>query len=128
MLRYLISFFCFWLASSVALGQTINAPSKWINQRGSILSIDSVNSNGSIKGQYVNKASGTECTGTPYDLGGRLRGRSIKFSVVFTDCRTVTVWRGTARRGEIFTRFEAAYPDTSGRIKIWRGRDVFSLR
>jgi hypothetical protein len=79
-----------------------------------------------IKGNYVNNAPNTECIGSPYDLRGKLDGHKVIFYVDFSDCFTVTEWRGAFAAANMSTRFEAAYPQLNGRLKIWKGVDVFT--
>lgn len=108
--------------------ETLPAPSTWINTRGSILSVTSVDASGSIAGTFINNAAGTECLGKSYDMGGKLTASRVRIAVTFTECRTVTVWRGNLHGATLATRFEAAFPDKNGRIQIWRGRDTFTKK
>lgn len=79
---------------SLAWAQNLPAPSTWVNQRNSVLSITSVDSDMKIHGNYINNATGTECIGTPFDVSGKINRNSVRFAVNFTGCDTVTVWRG----------------------------------
>jgi hypothetical protein len=113
--------------SSVALAQGLPAPSIWTNQRSSVLSITSVDAGGKITGTFVNNAAGTDCVGKPeHDVAGKLSGSSVVLVVTFTKCNTVTVWRGKISGSKISAPFEAAYPDATGRLKIWKGTDTFT--
>ncbi len=105
--------------------QTLPAPSTWKNARGSVLTISGVDSEGKVTGTFVNNAPGTQCIGRPYEATGKVSAGRVRLAVVFTECRTVTVWRGRVAGTQFPTRFEAAYPTQNGRIEIWRGRDNF---
>lgn len=112
-------------AASV-VAQSIPTPSTWVNQRNSVLTIDSIDDKGKIIGKFVNNAPDTECKGASFDLSGKQKGGSIIVAVVFTPCKTVTVWKGKITGSTFKTRFRAAYPNDKGEIVIWRGTDVFT--
>ncbi len=111
-----------------ASAQDLTAPSTWTGQRASVLSISAVDSSGNIKGTYLNNAAGTDCINSAYDVGGKLSGDTIVFYVTFSDCNTVTIWNGRIRGSTIITRFESAYPDKGGQLKLLWGNDIFTRR
>lgn len=108
-------------AQTPALG-----PSTWVNQRGSTLTITDVDGTGAIKGTFVNKAPDTDCQNKPYDLKGRLVGQDVIIATDFMECLTVTVWHGQVAGTIMTASFEAAFPNKSGKIDIWRDSDTFT--
>ena len=124
----MLKVFLCWLAPllvvSAASAQTVPAPSTWVNQRTSVLTILFVDSTGDFRGTYVNNADGTQCKGFPYPASGHTDGAKVSFAVTFAPCNTVTVWEGKIKGATFNTTFEAAYPN-NGRIEIWRGPDIF---
>jgi hypothetical protein len=112
---------------------TIPAPSKWVNQHGSVLSIMSVNG-GAFEGTYENKKAGTYCLNDPYIVTGKVDGDDIAFSVAFADrsdktknCFTVAHWSGTITGTVIDTNWSLAYAGTTG-LSVWGGSDRFELQ
>ena len=115
------------LGTASAAAQTITAPTTWINQRGSILKIDTIDPKGKITGWYTNKDPKTECRDTAYPIGGRTDGKAILFVTAFPPCFTVTEWQGALSGPTMLsTKFEAAYPQGNGHLAIWKGADVFT--
>jgi len=101
----------FTLAMACSAGaQTMATPVKWQNQRGSELTITSIDATGALKGTFVNKAEGFECQNTPFDVTGRLfRSSEIFFVVTFGPCNTVTRWRGNIRGSKMRTYWLLTY-------------------
>jgi len=56
--------------ATTAWGQSVPAPSIWKNQSNSILEVESVDSNGVIKGAFTNHADKTECQGVAFPVEG----------------------------------------------------------
>jgi Avidin family len=114
------------LGTAFASAQGLPALSTWKNQRGSVLTVVSVDSTGAIHGLYTNNAPGTQCLGVPFGVDGKVVGNAVAFAVNFVPCNTVTVWRGVLTGTTLDTRFEAAYPGSGGHVEIWRGKDTFT--
>ena len=75
LLPFLVVIFC-----SIAFGanaQGLPGNSTWKNQRGSQMTIASVDATGKFTGLYVNQAAGFECAGQPYDVTGRVTGAKL---------------------------------------------------
>jgi len=113
----------------------IPAGSTWENQRGSTLQITSIDSNtGALRGQYINRAVGFKCQGTPYDVTGWVvDGDKIAFSVRWrnssADCKSITSWTGYLDKGFIVTDWDLAYTDTDlGHPIVIRGSDTFQKK
>jgi hypothetical protein len=107
------------------------APSTWKNQRGSILTIDSIDAFGKFKGTYENKAQGYPCQNT-YDMNGVVKRSRLGFVVVWKgdggkeDCRSLTVWRGSIRGNTISTRWTIAYGNADKeKVELTHGQDAF---
>ncbi|MET0942690.1 MAG: avidin/streptavidin family protein [Mesorhizobium sp.] len=109
-----------------------SASSTWQNQSGSTMMI-SIDSFGNVSGQYINRAAGTGCQGSPYLLAGRITGNFISFSVAWNNatenCNSVTGWAGYAsvngNKLEIITDWNLAYQGASSPM-IEQGSDTFA--
>ncbi len=104
----------------------------WVNQSGSMMTI-SVNSKGAVSGQYINRAAGTKCQGTPYKISGWALNNFISFSVrwdnAHENCNSVTGWTGYATADSsgkisIKTKWNLVYKSASG-SQIQPGEDTF---
>lgn len=104
----------------------------WVNQSGSIMTI-SVNSKGAVSGQYINRAAGTKCQGTPYKISGWALNNFISFSVrwdnAHENCNSITGWTGYATADSsgkinIKTKWNLVYQSASG-SQIQPGEDTF---
>ena len=127
MFRIAASFlFCVCLSIS-ATAQSLPSPSTWRNQRGSVLAIEAVDSAGVFKGKFTNSAAGFQCQGKPYDASGRITGSRLFFVVTFTECNTVTRWRGRIAGDRMPTTWSLRYVDSqSGAFKSLNGSDAFN--
>ena len=74
------------------------AGSVWENQRGSFLTVNTVNPDGSFEGTYLNNAPGFSCRGTPYQVTGWLNQNAVGWIVNWkntaADCASITSWAG----------------------------------
>ncbi|WP_421786226.1 avidin/streptavidin family protein [Hyphobacterium sp.] len=74
-------------------------PSVWENQSGSVLYLDSIDSDGRFTGRYVNGAAGYRCQGIEYAVSGRAFDPLISFTVVWAaeaeTCHSITSWTGS---------------------------------
>ncbi|MDD1522402.1 MULTISPECIES: avidin/streptavidin family protein [Bradyrhizobium] len=83
-----------------ACSRAVASPSKWVNQRGSLLSIQTLDaSTGNFAGTYVNNATEVSCQGQPYLVAGVVTANRIAFYVNWTapaapNCATITIWNG----------------------------------
>lgn len=134
MLRIIaLSLFLLGGATNFSFAQSpITAPSTWMNERGSILTIQSVLGDGTFQGTFVNKAPGTYCLDEPYLVEGRAETDKIWFQVAFADrmdssknCMTVTQWRGTISATTIDTTWSLAYPGGRLGLIVLGGADKF---
>lgn len=114
------------LVTRPAAADGLDALSSWVNQDGSVFTITSIGSDGSISGTYVNNASGYSCQGTPYAVNGWAFGSVITFSVLWDNatqnCNSLTGWTGYVANSTITTNWNIA---VSGQQTIYTGRDVF---
>jgi len=103
------------------------APSLWKNQSNSILEIESIDSNGVIKGSFTNHKQGTECIGTAYPVEGHLLSSGLFFAVTFPPCFTVSTWQGTFSGSTIQTNYTYDYVDgNTGNMTPVTGSDTFT--
>jgi hypothetical protein len=125
MFRRLICGFALVVAAPfVAFAQGLPVPSGWENQRGSILKVVSSQPDGRFSGVFINYAPGYQCQGIPYDVAGKSAGARVVFTVNFTDCRTITTWRGRAAGATMPTRWVLRVAGGPPQ----RGADVFTRR
>jgi hypothetical protein len=117
-----------------SFAQGISAPSTWVNQHKSILTIQKLEANGNFEGTYVNNAVDTDCIGDPYLVRGKIEADKIRFAVAFADrmdwsknCRTVTQWGGTVSGSVMETNWALVYPGTNG-LTLIGGSDTFELQ
>ncbi|MTI00050.1 hypothetical protein E1297_29025 [Roseibium sp. RKSG952] len=109
----------------------VGTSSTWVNQSGSSMTI-SVSRTADVTGQYINRAAGTGCQNTPYQIAGRVDGDFIAFTVAWNNgtenCNSVTGWAGYAQASsgniEIVTNWNLAYQGPSGPA-IQQGNDTF---
>src|SRR5688500_16304580 len=99
-MKRLFATLIFVLVSFSAQAQ-VTAPSTWINEKGSILSVQSLDgATGAFTGTYVNNAPGFQCQGQPYDVGGSAKVNRVNFYVNWKgiagpNCKTITIWSGS---------------------------------
>ncbi|KRR17590.1 hypothetical protein CQ14_25980 [Bradyrhizobium lablabi] len=109
-------------------------PSTWVNQRGSILSIQAIDaSTGNFTGTYVNNAAGFSCRGQPYAMAGNVAANKIDFYVNWTsptapNCRTITIWNGRVAGDKIPTRWKLYYVGSDWNFHKMTGQDLFTRR
>jgi hypothetical protein len=112
---------------SSAFAQSPPAPSIWKNQNDSILEIESIDSNGFIRGSFTNHKKGTECKGVAYPVEGHLLPNGLFFGVTFPPCLTVTTWHGTFSGNTIQTDYVYDYVDPqTGNMTPVMGNDTFT--
>lgn len=81
-----------------ALADDHLVPSVWENQSGSMLYLDTIDSEGGMTGRYVNGAAGYRCQGIEYPVSAQLFDPLISFRVIWIaeaeTCHTLTNWTG----------------------------------
>ena len=120
--RYLIA--CvIGLLPGVAQAQSLPSPSTLVNDKGSILTINSVDGGtGKVTGNFVNNAPNTGCQGAPgFDLSGKVENNKFVFYVTFKnqtmDCHTITLWTGDIAADKISTSWELVFLNsTNGKV------------
>ncbi|WP_456640504.1 avidin/streptavidin family protein [Bradyrhizobium sp. USDA 10063] len=112
----------------------LSAPSIWVNQRGSVLSIQTLDAlTGNFTGTYVNNAAGFSCRGQPYAMAGKVATSKIDFYVNWTsptapNCRTITIWNGRIAGDTIPTRWKLYYVGSDWNFHRMIGGDLFTKR
>ncbi|HEV1999332.1 MAG TPA: avidin/streptavidin family protein [Xanthobacteraceae bacterium] len=130
MLRSILAFMTVLAACTAAAAQGLPASSTWKNERGSELTVTTVDATGKFSGTYVNRAAGFGCQDEPFDVSGHAWSRRVVFSVVWKnanqDCRSITTWAGFVRKAALSTTWQLARVDPkTGRIKVRWGRARF---
>jgi hypothetical protein len=97
------------LTPLAASAQVLPSFSTWENQRTSTLSVGIVNGH-RFDGWYVNRAAGFQCQNIPYPVTGTiLPNGAITFTVNFTNCETVTYWKGRVVGSQMPTKWTLFY-------------------
>ncbi|MGY3487827.1 hypothetical protein ACVW1C_005710 [Bradyrhizobium sp. USDA 4011] len=110
--------------TATAFAQNLPLLSTWKNDGGSILTIWST-SGDTFRGSFTNFAPGFKCQGIPYPAEGSVKSNGAVFlTVTFTDCSTVTNWRGRLVGDQIPTRWKLIYSD-SEKFHTMYGKNVF---
>ena len=117
-------------SSGLAAAQPLPVPSSWQNQRGSTLSISSIDSFGNFRGTYINRASGFGCQNSPYPVVGYTSGSTVNFVVTWNNnvmnCLSVTAWNGAINGATLTTYWQlGAGNPNNGQVSISYGQDYF---
>jgi Avidin family len=113
------------MLSGSAFAQSIPAPSFWKNQRGSELSIWSLNG-GRFEGVFTNRAPGFACQGIPYPVTGQVTPQGFFFVVTFAKCNSFTRWYGRVNGSQMPTKWNLYYIGSDGTPGSLAGSDVFT--
>jgi hypothetical protein len=122
---------CSPLPSAHAQSQ-LTAGTAWINERGSVLTIANIGSNGLLSGTYVTSVG---CSaGQPQPMTGWYygaeNGGAITFSVVWLGCNSVTSWSGQFNNQS--GGFQTLWLLTAAGAPVWNGihtgTDTFTPR
>lgn len=109
-------------ASQEARAQTkLTAGSSWVNELGSVLTINTIAPNGLMTGTYVTKVG---CSaGTPQPMTGWYysgsTGGAITFSVYWQSCNSVTSWSGQYNYSN--ASFQTLWYLTAAAAPSWNG-------
>jgi len=122
------------LCSSAAIAQTCPGESTWVNELGSTLYIEDIDSEGKITGIYINRAEGYGCRNTPYPVTGWVleNTNTISFSVKWENttenCYSITAWTGffSSDCGTLTTLWQMVINGTTKTSQIWQGEDTFT--
>jgi hypothetical protein len=121
--------------SSIACAGTVErvqSLSAWTNQSGSTLYIDSIGSNGLLKGTYINRAQGYGCQNVAYPVTGWVYGTAITFTTLWQSavesCNSITAWTGFLYQGQIHTLWQLVINGSSSTKQIMQGADIFSFQ
>lgn len=120
------------LAISQAHGQ-VGPGSVWENNRGSTLKITKVDANGRFEGEYINKAAGFGCKGTPFAVIGWMNNNTIGWTVNWKNasdnCKSVTSWSGAILSPTyIETIWSLGYTSTKYGPRVMTGSDYFTKK
>lgn len=105
----------------MAHAQKLTAGSTWVNELGSVLTIDSVAANGLMTGTYVTAVgcgSGTPQPMTGWYYSGNTGG-AITFSVTWQSCNSVTSWSGQYNYSN--NNFQTLWYLTAASAPAWNG-------
>ena len=110
--------------------QGLTAASVWVNQVGSLLSINSIDANGLLTGTYINKEAGYGCQNSSYPVTGFVYGTVISFTVNWQNsvetCNSITSWTGFYFNGQISTLWQLVVSGSTSTSQIVQGSDTFT--
>ena len=125
MLRPCIAQLLLVAATCCATAQSLPVPSYWQNQRGSQMSLYSMDAQGHFTGTYVNHAAGFACQNSPFAVAGQSNGAVVTFTVIWNNgilnCNSNTVWRGRVTGNTMRTLWVLRGTN----IPPLRGKDIF---
>ena len=119
------------LAMATASHAQAPAPqTRWVNDHGSELFIESVGPDGRLAGTYSSSAPNFQCRNIAFPLTGWLDGERVAYTVQWkndkVNCNQITSWTGFAHGGRIFVEWSLVYFDTiEGRQSLSRGFDQY---
>lgn len=122
--KYLFAGMIVVVSSIAARADVLPAPSRWTNQRGSVLEIWSI-TDGQVRGQFTNNASGFACQGIPYPVSGRSAGSAVMLVVTFAQCNSITRWRGQVGGNQLRANWNLFYIQPNGDLGNLPGADLF---
>ena len=109
----LLAVFSIFLFVSSSYAQSPGVGTKWVNNAGSELTIDTISAEGLLNGTYVNKAAGYKCQNEPMAVVGWVDGSLLTFAVRWKNknvaCNSITAWTGYYASGKIFTDWDLVY-------------------
>ena len=110
-------------AAETVSAQALPSFSTWLNDKGSTLNVQFVDPNGQFYGFYINRASGFQCQNVPYPVAGTvLPNGAITFVVNFTNCNTLTTWKGRVLGARMPTKWLLIYNG----VQRMTGADFFT--
>lgn len=103
---------------------------RWVNDHGSELFIDSIGPDGRLSGAYSSSAPNFLCRNMAFPLTGWVDGERLAYTVQWknagANCNQITSWTGFARNGRIFVEWTLVYFDAiEGRQSLSRGFDQY---
>lgn len=116
--------------AAAAQAQTPAANTRWVNDHGSELFIESIAPDGRLTGTYSSSLPNFKCRNIAFPLAGWMDGDRIAYSIQWknadVDCAQITSWTGFARHGRIFVEWSLVYRDAiEGRPNLSRGFDQY---
>lgn len=129
-LARLLAAAAFLAVSTAAQAQTPAPNTRWVNDHGSELFLESIGPDGRLTGTYSSSLPGFACRNIAFPLVGWMDGDRLAYSVQWknanVDCAQITSWTGFARHGRIFVEWSLVYRDaTEGRPNLSRGFDQY---
>ena len=122
-------------AAALALPMTAGAQSlkpqtRWVNNHGSELVIQSIGPDGSLTGTYSSSLHNFPCRNIAFPVVGWVDGDRITYAMRTragsVDCKSVTSWTGYLQGGRLYAEWSLAYFDTeANRPTLNRGTDVY---
>lgn len=115
---------------ATAGAQSLAPQTRWVNDHGSELVIQSVGPDGSLKGTYSSSLHTFPCRNVAFPVVGWVDGDRITYTMRAKagsiDCGSVTSWTGYLRDGRLYAEWSLAYFDTATkRPTLNHGTDVY---
>ncbi|SKA03833.1 Avidin family protein [Enhydrobacter aerosaccus] len=113
-----------------AAAQSLAPQTRWVNNHGSELVIESIGPDGRLTGTYSSSAPGYKCRGIAFPIVGWVDGERIAYTMQArngsADCGTMTSWTGYLQGGRLYAEWSLAYFDTeANRPMLDRGTDIY---
>ena len=121
---------CFALTGRAAVAASLTAQSVWVNELGSVMTINSISQTGLVSGTYVTAAGCGQ--GVTRPLTGWFNAGAFTFTVNWQGCESLTSWSGnvgTSGTGaaEIVTLWQLTISGPPQWNSITAGADTFTL-
>lgn len=128
--RIVLSAVALLATTSLAGAQSPAPQTRWVNDHGSELFIDSIAADGRLTGTYSSSAPNFNCRNIAFPATGWVDGDRIAYTVQWkntnVDCKQITSWTGFARNGRIFVEWSLVFLDVlEGRQSLSRGFDQY---
>ena len=119
------------LALPASAGAQSLAPgTRWVNNHGSELVIQSIDPDGRLAGTYASSAPGYKCRNVAFPVVGWVDGDRIAYAMRArdgsVDCGTMTSWTGYLHGGRLYAAWSLAYFDgEANRPTLDHGTDIY---
>lgn len=117
-------------APTTADAQSIKPQTRWVNNHGSELVIQSIGPDGSLTGTYSSSLPDYRCRNVAFPVVGWVVGDLISYTMRASNsviqCGTITSWTGYVRDGRLQAEWSLAYTDTETFYPgLTRGTDIY---
>ncbi|MEI7871232.1 MAG: avidin/streptavidin family protein [Alphaproteobacteria bacterium] len=117
-------------APTSADAQSISPQTRWANNHGSELVIQSIGADGRLAGTYSQDVPGYACRGVAFPIVGWVDGDRISYTMrarnESVNCEFITSWTGFVQNGQLYAEWSVVqWNAEAGRQWLTRGTDVY---